>query len=448
MSTEATENPYNTLNRQQNYARHLESKQKVHKEEQLSTELVSSSSNHPSRLVYYCANGKREKDEKSNCSPSTAYALMTFSSESSCEIFIDSAATHHMFNDESLFINLEQFTSFVISTGDPESNLCAEGRGPINLHISGKLLRFANCLYVPCISHNLISMIQLLEESIIIEKLLKGRFKVVMNHDTAITGQFINGLIFVNNAEPKALISISDVWHHRLGHPSNQAVKTLGLPPFSSMCKICMLEINKEDKDMFCDCKDIEPKGVNNLNVPCHSIDSPPTEQASQIPEDLDLCYPENHRRIKVIVLQNPTLIQGDINSENIFPYLRRPKAFVASSTVDPASYSKAVSGSESSFWLDAIRKELNTMKKLEVWNVLPLKRNFRLVGTTWVFKRKRNDLNVVTEYKARLCAQGFLQTLGQDYSKTFEPTGHLHSLQMLIAFSVENRLDFQQLNI
>ncbi|MBW0502486.1 hypothetical protein O181_042201 [Austropuccinia psidii MF-1] len=241
MSKEATENPPNALNRLQNYAGHLKSKQKVHKEEQLSTELVSSSSNYPSRLVYYCAIEKKEKDEKSNPSPSThlstAYALMTCSSESSCEIVIDSAATHHMFNDKSLFTNLKQCTPFVISTGDPASNLCAEGRGPIDLQIRGKLLRLDNfCLYVPRISHNLISMIQLLEDSITIEKLSRGRFKAVINHDTAITGQFINGLISVTHAEPKALISIGDVWN-----PSNQAVKTLGLPPFSSTCEICML---------------------------------------------------------------------------------------------------------------------------------------------------------------------------------------------------------------
>ncbi|MBW0481571.1 hypothetical protein O181_021286 [Austropuccinia psidii MF-1] len=57
MSTEATENPSNNLNQLQNYARNLESKQKTHKEEQQSTALISTSSNNPSCLVYYCANG-------------------------------------------------------------------------------------------------------------------------------------------------------------------------------------------------------------------------------------------------------------------------------------------------------------------------------------------------------------------------------------------------------
>ncbi|MBW0502955.1 hypothetical protein O181_042670 [Austropuccinia psidii MF-1] len=115
---------------------HLESKHEVTNDEQISTALIYSSSDHLSRLVYYCANGvysplntshkpnqcyfkfphlqpkkKNEKDNQSNSTPSThlstAYALMTFSPKSSCKIIINSAATHHMFNNKSLFTSLK-----------------------------------------------------------------------------------------------------------------------------------------------------------------------------------------------------------------------------------------------------------------------------------------------------------------------------------------------------
>ncbi|MBW0477129.1 hypothetical protein O181_016844 [Austropuccinia psidii MF-1] len=87
-------------------------------------------------------------------------------------------------------------------------------------------------------------------------------------------------------------------------------------------------------------------------------------------------------------------------------------------------------------------------MKDLNVWEVVPITTNIKLIGTTWVFKMKCNDHNEILEYKAQLCAQGFSQTPGIDFSKTFAPTGRLNSLQTLISFSASKDLKFEQLDI
>ncbi|MBW0472312.1 hypothetical protein O181_012027 [Austropuccinia psidii MF-1] len=208
------------------------------------------------------------------------------------------------------------------------------------------------------------------------------------------------------------------------------------------------VEINQEDNEPFLNCKDIEPKHTDDMSDVHHLNTSPSIEQAPQISENPDTCHPENHCRIKVIGPWHPTLIQGHIDSKKIFPYSRRPKAFVVSGSADTITYSRAVSGDKSSSWLDSIHREMNAMQKLDVWNLITLEKDFKLVGTTWVFRQKRNDLTEVTKYKARLCAQGFSQAFGKDYSKNFAPTINLHSLQTLIAFSVSHKLDFQQLDI
>jgi hypothetical protein len=85
-------------------------------------------------------------------------------------------------------------------------------------------------------------------------------------------------------------------------------------------------------------------------------------------------------------------------------------------------------------------------MASLKVWNVVPLTSEIKTVGTTWVFKKKNGDGNIT--FKARLCAQGFSQTHGVNFSKTFAPTGRLNSLQALISFAAANGLDFQQLDM
>jgi hypothetical protein len=75
-------------------------------------------------------------------------------------------------------------------------------------------------------------------------------------------------------------------------------------------------------------------------------------------------------------------------------------------------------------------------MDRLGVWDVVDQTPNMKTVGTTWVFKRKDNrDANII--FKARLCAQGFSQTHGVDFSKTFAPTGQLNFLHSLVSLGL-----------
>ncbi|MBW0589214.1 hypothetical protein O181_128929 [Austropuccinia psidii MF-1] len=152
---------------------------------------------------------------------------------------------------------------------------------------------------------------------------------------------------------------------------------------------------------------------------------------------------------MKFICPWHPTLIRGDIDHKNILPSPCRPKALISIKDVDLLLYSRAVSGrKDSSNWVSAIEKELEMMKNLEVWDILKLEPHYKVVGTTWVLKRKNNVSTSQTEYKKRLCTQGFEQTFCKYYSKTFSPTGIIHSLRTLIAFSVTNGLKLQQLYI
>ncbi|MBW0575961.1 hypothetical protein O181_115676, partial [Austropuccinia psidii MF-1] len=113
-----------------------------------------------------------------------------------------------------------------------------------------------------------------------------------------------------------------------------------------------------------------------------------------------------------------------------------------------PRTYKKALESPNKNKWISAIEKELTKMNKLRVWEVVDLKKDYKLVGTTWVFKIKKNHLNEITKHKARLCAQGYTQANGLDYNKTFTPTGHLNSLRTLIAHAVNNDLEFHQIDI
>jgi hypothetical protein len=158
--------------------------------------------------------------------------------------------------------------------------------------------------------------------------------------------------------------------------------------------------------------------------------DDPPATEVVSPNENLS----STQNAMTVATSTNPSseLIVGDISSSNILSTkrVRKPRAFHTTESSDiPAHYHRA----EAKSWEIAIKKELDAMATLNVWSVVPLTPDIKTVGTTWFFKKKTSDQDVV--FKARLCAQGFSQTHGIDFLKTFTPTGHLTSLRALISY-------------
>jgi hypothetical protein len=116
--------------------------------------------------------------------------------------------------------------------------------------------------------------------------------------------------------------------------------------------------------------------------------------------------------------------------------------------TTVPTHFHQAVGGPDSKKWTSAINKELSVMERLNVWTVVDLHPSIKTAGTTWVLRVKLSPPDGAPEFKACLCAQGFSQTYGVDYSKIFSPTGRLNSLRALISHASVNRLQFEQLDV
>ncbi|MBW0494529.1 hypothetical protein O181_034244 [Austropuccinia psidii MF-1] len=132
----------------------------------------------------------------------------------------------------------------------------------------------------------------------------------------------------------------------------------------------------------------------------------------------------------------------------HILPYSQRAK--VSLTTIDdaPRTYHKAIHGQNKLESEYAIKKECSTMNKLEVWDIIELKSEYKLIGMNWAFKIKWDHLNHPLEHKAHLCAQVFTQTPGIDFEKTYAPTGRMNSIRALIAHASFIRLDFHQIDI
>ncbi|MBW0574751.1 hypothetical protein O181_114466 [Austropuccinia psidii MF-1] len=182
-----------------------------------------------------------------------------------------------------------------------------------------------------------------------------------------------------------------------------------------------------------------EPQELNN--------ESPPLEMAADLPTETRI-EALQATRIRVIGPQHPTLVNSNIDNLNILPHSQRANILLTSLDTTPRTFKAALISDNRDLWKEAIDKELEAMVKLKVWEVTGLEDNRKLIGTTWIFKTKQNLVYGKKEYKARLCAQGFTQTPGIDYKKSYAPTGRLNSLRTLISFAAANNLQFHQIDV
>lgn len=102
----------------------------------------------------------------------------------------------------------------------------------------------------------------------------------------------------------------------------------------------------------------------------------------------------------------------------------------------------------EQALWKSACDEELSSLRKHSTWNLVPAPPDRRKIGCTWVFRIKHNADGTINRRKAGLCAQGFSQQPGLDYSVTYAPTGRLNSLRVFLTLSASADLEIHQIDV
>ncbi|GKE54022.1 retrotransposon protein, putative, ty1-copia subclass, partial [Tanacetum coccineum] len=114
----------------------------------------------------------------------------------------------------------------------------------------------------------------------------------------------------------------------------------------------------------------------------------------------------------------------------------------------EPANYKAALSDPEFDKWLKAINVEMQSMKDNEVWDLVDLPPNGKIIGRKWLFKKKTDMNRAVHTYKACLVAKGFTQTLGIDYEETFSPVADIRAIRILIAIATFYDYEIWQMDV
>ena len=86
----------------------------------------------------------------------------------------------------------------------------------------------------------------------------------------------------------------------------------------------------------------------------------------------------------------------------------------------EPYDYKDIYTKVDKKEWFKAVKDELDSMKNLNVYEVVSkVPKNYNIVTPKWVFRYKYNSDNSINKRKARLVARGFTQKQGVDYNNT-----------------------------
>ena len=97
---------------------------------------------------------------------------------------------------------------------------------------------------------------------------------------------------------------------------------------------------------------------------------------------------------------------------------------------------------------MSAMEKEIESLRKNDVWELADLPKGRKAVGSKWVLKIKTDAEGSVERFKARLVAQGFSQKPGIDYDETFSPVTRFESVRTVIALAVQTDLKLHQIGV
>ncbi|KFM74814.1 Copia protein, partial [Stegodyphus mimosarum] len=104
---------------------------------------------------------------------------------------------------------------------------------------------------------------------------------------------------------------------------------------------------------------------------------------------------------------------------------------------VIPQNFEEARKSVNAEEWSKAMKEEIETMKKRNVWELVEKPENKTMLGTKWVYTLKRNEKNEVVRYKARLVAQGFRQKRGEDFDDVYSPVVNFSIIRIFFTILV-----------
>lgn len=116
-----------------------------------------------------------------------------------------------------------------------------------------------------------------------------------------------------------------------------------------------------------------------------------------------------------------------------------------------PDTFAEDTEGRKSEAWMTAMKSEMSSLHKNNTWTLVPRDKACNVLTPKWVYRKKEvhtADGNNTMNYKARVCARGFQQVYGVDYTETFAPVVKFTSIRTLLSLVAVMDLELEQMDV
>lgn len=116
---------------------------------------------------------------------------------------------------------------------------------------------------------------------------------------------------------------------------------------------------------------------------------------------------------------------------------------------IEPVHYKDAVRAPDAQEWRTAMKDEINSLKKLNVWEYVdrPDPSKHKVLTGRWVFKCKLGDKNQLLKRKARFVVRGYMQVYGRDFMETHAPVAKMKSILLMLSVTARDDLELHRLD-
>ena len=96
-----------------------------------------------------------------------------------------------------------------------------------------------------------------------------------------------------------------------------------------------------------------------------------------------------------------------------------------------PGNHGKAMASAQAPEWQASMERELASMSKHDIYELVHAPKVCKIVGSLWVFKVKSDGL-----FKSLFCAQGSCQVAGIYFGSTYAPICRISSVRIVLAIA------------